>query len=150
MPISNNVQRTTATEGNISIESTIEATRTRLFTRGKRMTELMNQVNKLKLFGMKESIDYRLVEAVKARHGYQDLLTLLLEDESLYRENRRSDSLRKRAKFKDRATLEEFDVSVGRGVNKGMLKQLQTLRFMDDKENIILVGGTGAGKSFLA
>mgnify|MGYP001578741501 CR=1 FL=1 len=114
------------------------------------MKELGNVLNKLNLLGMKESLDYRLAEGMKSNQSYQDLLMLLLEDESLYRENRKSEVLRKRAKFRDRVALEEYDFSPNRGVNKSMVKQMQALRFIDENENILFIGGTGAGKSFLA
>lgn len=114
------------------------------------MNELINLFNKLKLFGIKESFEYRLSEAMKSNSTYQDLLVLLLEDESLYRDNQRSSRLRKRAKFRDRVSLDEFDASLARGVNKSMIKQMMNLQFMNDGENIIFYGATGVGKSFLA
>ena len=80
----------------------------------------------------------------------QDFLTFILEDEHLYRRNRRSEMLRKRAKFKDRVFLEEFSASAKRGVTKSMIQQFKTLNFIDNNENLIFVGGTGSGKSFLA
>jgi DNA replication protein DnaC len=114
------------------------------------MSELENLMNKLKLFGMKESTEYRLSEAMKDNATYHDLLTLLLEDEALYRANKRSNMLRARAKFRDKVILEDFEVSQERGLNKSMIKQMQTLRFMEESENLIFIGGTGVGKSFLA
>jgi len=107
-------------------------------------------LNNLKFYGIKEALDYRLTEAIQSNHSYQDFLSFILEDEYLYRKNKRSEMLRKRAKFKDRVCLEEFKPSAKRGVNKSMLQQLKTLYFINNNENLIFVGGTGAGKSFLA
>ncbi len=113
--------------------------------------KILNElVNHLKFFGIKETLDYRLTEAMKDNISYQDFLTLIFEDERLYRDNHKSDKLRKRAKFKDRASLEEFEASAQRGVNKSMIKQMQTLHFMNNHENLIFYGQTGAGKSYLA
>jgi DNA replication protein DnaC len=114
------------------------------------MKEVLENLNKLKMTGLKESLDYRLKEAMKENLSYQDFLLLVLEDEVLYRTNRRSEMLKKRAKFKDQATLESFEADPKRGVTKSMVKQLQTLHFMSCFENIVLFGSTGAGKSFLA
>ena len=58
--------------------------------------------------------------------------------------------LRKRAKFKDRVYLEEFEVSTNRGISKSLVKQFKTLQFVENSENLLFIGGTGAGKSFLA
>lgn len=114
------------------------------------MKELNDLINQLKFFGIKEGLEYRLTQAMKDNTSYQDFLTLLFEDERLYRENCRSSKLRKRAKFKDRASLEEFDCSTQRGVSKSMIRQMQTLHFMNSYENLIFYGQTGAGKSYLA
>jgi DNA replication protein DnaC len=101
------------------------------------MKEVLEHVNKLKMTGLKESLDYRLKEATQGNLSYQDFLLLILEDEVLYRSNRRSEILKRRAKFKDQATLENFDANPKRGVTKSMVKQLQTLHFMSCFENIV-------------
>ena len=107
-------------------------------------------LNNLKFFGIKESLNYRLTEAIQSNVSHQDFLSFILEDEFVYRRNKRSEMLRKRAKFKDRVCLEDFNPSVNRGINKSMIQQLQTLYFVNNNENLIFVGGTGAGKSYLA
>jgi DNA replication protein DnaC len=99
---------------------------------------------------MKEALECRIAEAMKSNLGYRDFISLLLEDEQLYRANRRSESLRKKAAFKDKVLLAQFDADPKRGVSKLMIKELQTLSFLRAFENIIFVGGTGVGKSFLA
>lgn len=114
------------------------------------MKEVLEHLNKLKMTGLKESLDYRLKEALKSNLSYQEFLSLVLEDEVLYRSNRRSEMLKRRAKFKDQATLESFEADPKRGVSRSMVKQLQTLHFMTSFENIVLFGNTGAGKSYLA
>jgi DNA replication protein DnaC len=57
---------------------------------------------------------------------------------------------KRRAKFKDEATLKGFKADLKRGVTKSMVKQLQTLHFMSSFENIILYGNTSTSKSYLA
>lgn len=114
------------------------------------MNEALGLINDLKLFGIKESVEYRLSEAIEKNLTHQDFLTFVLEDENLYRRNKRFEMLRKRARFKDRAYLEEFKPAANRGVTKSMIQQLKTLYFIDNNENMIFVGGTGAGKTFLA
>lgn len=99
---------------------------------------------------MRESIDYRLMERAKAGLGYDDFLKLLIEDEQLHRVNAKAEKLRKRATFKDVVLLSDFDADAKRGVSKIMIKELQTLNFMRGFENVIFVGETGVGKSFLA
>jgi len=114
------------------------------------VNEAINLLNDLKFFGMKEALIYRLGEAAKGNLGHLDFFNLLLDDERLYRQNQRSNKLRKRAKFKDSVCLEEFECAPKRGVNKGTIQQLKSLYFLEKNENLIFIGGTGAGKSFLA
>lgn len=114
------------------------------------MKDLKSSLGDLKLLGMRESIDYRLLESAKAGLGYEDLLRLLIEDEELYRANMKAERLRKKATFKDSVLLSDFDTDLKRGITKIMIKELQTLNFLRGFENIIFVGETGVGKSFLA
>ena len=114
------------------------------------MNEAIELLNELRFYGIKESIEYRISEAIEKNLSHQDFLTFVLEDDNLYRRNRKSEKLRKRAKFKDKVYLEEFGPSPKRGVTKSMIQQLKTLYFIDNNENLIFVGGTGAGKTFLA
>lgn len=114
------------------------------------MNELEVALGELKIKGMQQSLPYRLEEAMDGNLAYEDFFKLLLEDEKIYRKNKRSELLRRKAKFNNFFALDEFDVDPSRGVNKSMIKRFKSLDFLDKKENIILTGGTGAGKSYLA
>jgi DNA replication protein DnaC len=114
------------------------------------MNEALNLLNELKFIGMKESLDYRISETIQNNLAHTDFLALLLEDEQVYRRNRKSEMLRKRAKFNIYASLDEFKGSSKRGITKAAVKQFKTMNFYQAKENLVFIGGTGAGKSFLA
>ena len=58
--------------------------------------------------------------------------------------------LRKRAKFREIAHLEEFKIIATRGITRSLIQQFKTLFFVDGFQNLFFIGGTGAGKSFLA
>lgn len=114
------------------------------------MIEAESLLNDLQFHGMKQSLQYRLGEVTQANLSHQQFFTFLLEDEKLYRKNKRSELLRKRAKFRDRAFLEEFRVDPKRGITKSLIQQFKTLFFIEGYQNLFFIGGTGAGKSFLA
>lgn len=99
---------------------------------------------------MANSVEYRLTESIKENLSHQDFLLFLLEDEHLYRRNRKCETLRKRARFNSKCYLENFNIDPKRGITKSKIQQLKTLSFIDNNENLLLIGGTGAGKSFLA
>lgn len=114
------------------------------------MMEAEQLLTDLQLHGMKSSLQYRLGEVTQLNLGHQQFFTFLLEDERLYRKNRRTETLRKRAKFREVAHLEEFKVASDRGITKALIQQFKTLHFIEGFQNLFLIGGTGAGKSFLA
>ena len=114
------------------------------------MKEAVELLNELRFYGIKNSIDYRLKEAIESNLSHQDFVTFLLEDEHLYRKNKRCETLKKRAKFQDKAYLENFEIGVERGINKSMIQDFKSLRFIENYQNLIFLGGTGVGKSFLA
>lgn len=111
------------------------------------LTELMTE---LKLTGMKETLEYRLEEASHDGLDYPNFLSLILEDEKIYRKNRKSERLRKRARFNNFVSLDEFELTPERKMTKAMIKKLGSLSYIDRSENLIFTGGTGAGKSYLA
>ena len=55
-----------------------------------------------------------------------------------------------RAKFRHNYSLEEWDSSYDRGLMKARLKDLSLLNFFSNRENLIILGSTGSGKSHLA
>jgi DNA replication protein DnaC len=114
------------------------------------MNDCTELLGKLKLTGIKESIDFRMEEAAQGDLNYKDFLSLILEDECLYRLNKKSETLCRKARFNELVCLEEFECSPSRGITKSVIKQLHSLHFMEKKENIVFVGGTGAGKTYLA
>lgn len=114
------------------------------------MNEISEVLNHLKFFGMSNSVEYRVTEAIESNLSHQDFLLFLLEDERLYRRNRKCETLRKRAKFNSKCYLEDFNVDPKRGITKSKVQQFKSLSFIDNSENLLLIGGTGAGKSFLA
>jgi DNA replication protein DnaC len=114
------------------------------------MSKIEEALSELKILGIKQSIEYRLAEARSSDIDIEDFLYLILEDEKIYRTNRRSERLRKKAKFNNSVSLDEFEATVERGINKMMLKKLRSLDFLEKNENLIFTGGTGTGKSYLA
>lgn len=114
------------------------------------MTQITSQFNELRLRGMKRSWE-TLVET--RQHNDLSLsegLQMLLQAEKLDREQRRFDRLRKNAKFRYQASIEELRKDSSRGIDQTLMNALATGKYLDNGESIIITGATGCGKSFIA
>jgi DNA replication protein DnaC len=104
----------------------------------------------LKLHGIREVLENRLSQARNKGLGYEEFLSMLLQDEAEYRRNTRVKRLLKRAAFRQPASLEEFDFTVPRGLDKKVLQDLGGGSFILEGINILILGPTGVGKSYLS
>ena len=104
----------------------------------------------LKLQGMRGSLSQRLKQSAEADLGYEDFLSLLLQDELDYRRNARIQRLLKAATLRQAASLESLDLPTQRGLDKKQLADLGGGRFIREGLNILILGPTGVSKTFLA
>lgn len=105
----------------------------------------------MKLFGLAQGFKERLNRVDHQSLSASDLIGLLVDDEYLYRENKRLTALLKGAKFKDhRACLEHIDYATARGLRKDQVLELAKNRWVREHQNLVITGPAGAGKSFLA
>lgn len=79
-----------------------------------------------------------------------EYLALLTEHEWESRQNQKVNRLIKQAGFRQKADIAGVDHAVPRNLDKNMFNRLATLEFMNRKENIIITGASGVGKSYLA
>lgn len=106
--------------------------------------------HELRLFGIHENITKRADEAMAQSLHPLEYLRLILEDERLHRQERTAKMLATRAKFRTDSTLEEWDHAYERGLSKAQFKEIASLSFYLNKENLLIFGKTGSGKTHLA
>jgi len=112
--------------------------------------QLHQTLKQLRLSGLASSLDLRLQEARGNNLAHEEFLELLLQDELNVREQRMITRRTKGASFRDRRTLDSFDFSFNPTINRQQIYQLATGRFLDQAEDILLIGPPGVGKSHLA
>jgi DNA replication protein DnaC len=112
--------------------------------------QMRNLSHSLRLFGVHSGFERRAAEAASQGLNHLEFLRLVLEDELLQRKERVAKSLTTRAKFRAHASLEEWDQSFERGLSKAKLRELAGLSFLQNNENLLLLGKTGEGKTHLA
>ena len=79
-----------------------------------------------------------------------EYLALLIDHQWEDRQNRKIERLLKQAGFKQQANLADINYTQNRNLDRNMFSRLGTLDFITRKENIILTGASGVGKSYLA
>jgi DNA replication protein DnaC len=104
----------------------------------------------LRLTGILQTLQVRLQQAQESNSGYQDFLMMLLEDEYERRQSGRLLKRLKKAGFEEDKTLEGFDFSFNPQIPVKKIKQLANCAYIENRENIFLLGPVGVGKSHIA
>lgn len=113
--------------------------------------ELQNALRQLRLGGMASVVETRLLQAQTEKMAPLDLLAILVHDELNRRSDRLLDRRRKAAGFRDaNRTLDQFDFSFNPKMNRSLVFELATARFIDQREDVLFLGPGGTGKSHLA
>jgi DNA replication protein DnaC len=111
---------------------------------------LLPKLKALRLSGMVDTIDAR-VEMARLRNLQPlEFLALLLDDEIDRRAQRRQERLQRCAGFENIKHLADFDFSVVPGLDRTLVMDMSTCQFVHKKQNWLLCGPTGVGKSHLA
>lgn len=110
---------------------------------------LLLTLKQLKLYGMAQSIDELASQASPAYSHAEPILRQLLKAEVAEREVRSIQYQMKVARFPAYRDLSGFDFMQS-DVNEALIKSLHRCEFMDEAQNVVLVGGPGTGKTHLA
>lgn len=109
--------------------------------------------NNLSILGLKntfENIDDYLGNALSNKVSLMEFIDLIFDREAKTKANRTVETQIKMAGFPQRKTFELFDFDFQPNLDKEKINDLRTLRFIDNKENVIFLGTPGVGKTHLA
>lgn len=112
--------------------------------------KLINNLEILKLEKMQNYLPNYLDSIKEQDISIVDVLYKLTEEEIKYRDERASRIQVAVAGFPFEKEMKDFDFTYQPGINKKQLLELESLRFMENKENILFVGSSGVGKTHLA
>jgi DNA replication protein DnaC len=113
--------------------------------------ELDTALRKLRLSGMAEVLDVRLVAAQSERQAPLDFLATLVGDELQRRQDRLLARRIAQAGFRDREkTLAAFDFDFNPKLDRRLVFELASGRFVSQCEDALFLGPPGSGKSHLA
>jgi DNA replication protein DnaC len=114
------------------------------------MMQIESQLSQLRLHGMSRSWQALLETRRQHELTLSEGLEILLQAEEQERSNNRFDRLRKNARFRYQASIEELKMDASRGMDKALISTLATGDYLSKGEAVLITGSTGCGKSFLA
>ena len=114
------------------------------------MPELSPMLKQLRLSGILDSLERRNREAIEHKLAYPEFLALLIQDEVARREQKKLSTRLRRANFRSQKSLEQFDFDFNPKVNRALIQELASGRFIDEKVAVLIAGPCGTGKSHLA
>ncbi len=111
---------------------------------------IQNKMSQLKLHGMLRTYQSMLDTRKHHELTHEELINMLIQSEWDDRENKKVLRHTRLARFRYTASIEELNFTASRGLDKTQVLRLADGSFIDKKENILVVGPTGVGKSFLS
>ncbi len=113
--------------------------------------QLIEKINLLGYQGFKEAYQRQSEDITYSSMSFEERLYQLLDAQEIFLKNKRIVMNHRLSKIKDKqAALDAIDYKPGRRIDKAQIGSLAQLNFIDAKQNIIITGKTGTGKSFLA
>lgn len=111
---------------------------------------IMDYASQLKLSGIHESLEDIITSANEQKSSYADFAMNLLKLEVDHRSKKDLDRRQKTAWLPLNHNLEEYDHSFTNGVSRQQINQLRECMWLEQNYNLVLMGPSGVGKTFMA
>jgi DNA replication protein DnaC len=114
-------------------------------------TTVINKLNELAYKGFKEAYIHQIEDVNYDNLSFEDRLYQLLDAQDIFLRNKRIIMNHRLSKIKDKqAAVDAIDYNPKRKINRSQIQSLAALNFIHAKQNIIITGMTGTGKSYIA
>lgn len=114
------------------------------------MTEIEQTLKALRLPGMRRTLEARALEAVQGRLPFLDVFSMLLQDEMDRRQSALSERRFTLSGLSENKTLTDFDWQFNPKIPRRACLDLLALKFIEGREDALLIGPPGTGKSHVA
>jgi len=111
-------------------------------------THILELMGTLKLYGMRSAYDEVMASGIKRQHEPPRIVGDLLQSEIAEKQARSIRYQMTIAKLPLAKDIDQFDFT-GTPINEGLVRELATGGFVADQRNVVLIGGTGTGKTHL-
>lgn len=111
---------------------------------------IFEKLTRLRLSGFRDALKDQMASTQYGDLGFEERLGLLLDYEMTLREERRLKRRLTNARFRERASIPDLDLSHSRGLDKSLILSLATCTWVKEHLNIIITGATGVGKTYLS
>ncbi|MGH2698810.1 MAG: IS21-like element helper ATPase IstB [Actinomycetota bacterium] len=119
-------------------------------TRDSISPELKKLMRRLNLSPLLAPLPERLTLARQSHMPHQDFLELAMSDEVERRDRKSALNRARKARLDPAMTLERWDDSTNITYDRALWAELITLRFIEDANNLLVMGPVGVGKTFMA
>ncbi len=113
-------------------------------------TDLKSLLRRVKLGKLLDTLPERISLARQQKMTHQEFLTLLLSDEVSRRDSNAAIVRAQRAHLDPAMQIERWDETAKVSIDKALLNELVSLRFVEKNAHVAIVGPVGVGKTFLA
>ncbi len=114
------------------------------------MHPTLDKIEQLRLFGMAKALREQFQNQAATTLSFEERLGLLIDREMSERENKRLATRLRTAKLRISAAIEDIDFRQPRGLDKSLVLSLASNQWITEHHNLLIVGPTGVGKSYLA
>jgi DNA replication protein DnaC len=111
----------------------------------------LEKLQTMRLHGMVEAFRGQVQQTGLAELSFEERFAMLVDQEWIWRQNRALARRLVQAKFRYRASVEDIDFHLARGLDRSLIRSLtQNSAWVHQHQNVFLVGPCGVGKSWLA
>ena len=110
----------------------------------------IEKLHTMKLHGMADAFRAQLETADASQLSFEERFALLVEQQWLWKENRALARRLQSARLKERGVIEDIDYQHPRGLDRKLLRTLAASEWVRQNQNVLFIGPTGIGKSWLA